>query len=91
LGNEFLDYAINPFVAGVYAGSPEQLSVQPRFRIYTHSKKNYGGLIKGQILAQEKGKNGPKKRKDRSRLFSYTNGMQRSRMQLEKNLGTEFT
>ena len=25
LGREFLDYAINPFVAGVYAGNPEQL------------------------------------------------------------------
>ncbi len=24
LGREFLDYAINPFVAGVYAGNPEQ-------------------------------------------------------------------
>ena len=27
LGAEFLDYAINPFVAGVYAGNPELLSV----------------------------------------------------------------
>ena len=31
LGREFLDYAINPFVAGVYAGSPEPLSVREAF------------------------------------------------------------
>ena len=31
LGQEFLDYAINPFVAGVYAGDPTKLSVQHAF------------------------------------------------------------
>jgi protoporphyrinogen/coproporphyrinogen III oxidase len=31
LGKEFLDYAINPFVAGVYAGNPEELSVKSAF------------------------------------------------------------
>jgi oxygen-dependent protoporphyrinogen oxidase len=31
LGQEFLDYAINPFVAGVYAGKPEDLSVKSAF------------------------------------------------------------
>ena len=31
LGKEFLDYAINPFVAGVYAGRPEELSVKSAF------------------------------------------------------------
>ena len=31
LGQEFLDYAINPFVAGVYAGRPEELSVKSAF------------------------------------------------------------
>ena len=31
LGQEFLDYAINPFVAGVYAGDPERLSVKHAF------------------------------------------------------------
>ena len=31
LGNEFLDYAIDPFVAGIYAGDPEHISVPAAF------------------------------------------------------------
>src|SRR5207249_3692087 len=31
LGPEFLDYAIDPFVAGIYAGDPEQISVPAAF------------------------------------------------------------
>jgi len=32
LGREFLDYAINPFVAGIYAGDPARLSVKHAFQ-----------------------------------------------------------
>jgi oxygen-dependent protoporphyrinogen oxidase len=76
LGKEFLDYAINPFVAGVYAGNPEQLSVQAAFpKLYALEKK-YGGLIIGQILGVRERKKRAEKAKDRSRLFSYRRGMQ---------------
>lgn len=76
LGSEFLDYAINPFVAGVYAGDPEQLSVQAAFPKLYALEKNYGGLIKGQILGASERKRREEKAKDRSRLFSFKNGMQ---------------
>ena len=76
LGKEFLDYAINPFVAGVYAGNPEQLSVQAAFpKLYALEKK-YGGLIKGQILGARERKQRTEKAKDRARLFSFRDGMQ---------------
>lgn len=42
LGQEFLDYAINPFVAGVYAGNPEDLSVKSAFQNFMPLKKNTG-------------------------------------------------
>ncbi len=87
LGKEFLDYAINPFVAGVYAGNPEQLSVQAAFpKLYALEKK-YGGLIKGQLLGARERKKRAEKAKDRSRLFSYKNGMQTLPDAIAKALG----
>jgi oxygen-dependent protoporphyrinogen oxidase len=76
LGKEFLDYAINPFVAGVYAGNPEQLSVQAAFpKLYALEKK-YGGLIKGMILGKKERRQRNETAKDRSRMFSFVDGMQ---------------
>src|SRR5947209_5171308 len=44
LGQEFLDYTIDPFVAGVYAGDPEKLSVNHAFpKLYALEEK-YGSL-----------------------------------------------
>ncbi|MBI3006141.1 MAG: protoporphyrinogen oxidase, partial [Ignavibacteriales bacterium] len=76
LGREFLDYAINPFVAGVFAGDPEQLSIQAAFPKLYALEKNYGGLIKGQILGARERRKRAEKAKDRAGMFSFKNGMQ---------------
>lgn len=48
LGQTMLDYAINPFVAGVYAGDPETLSVKYGFPKLYNLEQNYGGsLLRG--------------------------------------------
>ncbi len=48
LGREMLDYAINPFVGGVYAGKPEDLSVKYGFPKLYALEQNFGGsLLKG--------------------------------------------
>ncbi len=75
LGQEFLDYAINPFVAGVYAGKPEKLSVLSAFpKLYALEQK-YGSLIKGAIIGARERKKSKEVSKDRARLFSFRNGM----------------
>jgi oxygen-dependent protoporphyrinogen oxidase len=76
LGREFLDYAINPFVAGVYAGSPEHLSVRAAFPKLYALEDNYGGLIKGMIGGARERKKRAEVAKDRARMFSFRNGMQ---------------
>jgi oxygen-dependent protoporphyrinogen oxidase len=50
LGREFLDYAIHPFVAGVYAGDPAQLSVPWAFPKLYALEQQYGSLLKGALL-----------------------------------------
>jgi oxygen-dependent protoporphyrinogen oxidase len=75
LGNEFLDYAINPFVAGVYAGDPEALSTAAAFpKLYALEQK-YGSLIKGQIKGAKERKQRGEVAKDRARMFSFIGGL----------------
>lgn len=76
LGREFLDYAINPFVAGVYAGNPEQLSVRAAFPKLYALEKEYGGLIKGMIRGAKERKKRAEKSKDRAQMFSFIEGME---------------
>ena len=90
LGREFLDYAINPFVAGVYAGNPEQLSVQSAFpKLYALEHK-YGGLIKGMVRGARERKQRAEKAKDRARMFSFVNGMQQFPEALARSLGERY-
>ena len=75
LGREFLDYAINPFVAGVYAGNPEELSVQAAFpKLYALEEK-YGGLVKGMIRGRKERRERAEQAKDRAKMFSFARGM----------------
>lgn len=87
LGRELLDYGINPFVAGVYAGSPEQLSVRSAFpKLYALEEK-YGGLIKGMIKGARERKRRAEVAKDRARMFSFARGMQTFPDALARSLG----
>jgi oxygen-dependent protoporphyrinogen oxidase len=87
LGSEFLDYAINPFVAGVFAGDPESLSVQAAFpKLYALEEK-YGGLIKGLAKGRKERKQRAEKAKSSAKLFSFLDGMQSLPDALATSLG----
>ena len=76
LGKEFLDYAINPFVAGVYAGKPEELSVKSAFpKLYALEEK-YGGLIVGTIRSIRERKRRAEVSKQSAKMISFKDGMQ---------------
>lgn len=76
LGKEFLDYAINPFVSGVFAGDPEKLSVASAFPKLYRLEEVYGGLIKGMILGAKERKKDKEKSKQSAKMFSFKDGMQ---------------
>jgi oxygen-dependent protoporphyrinogen oxidase len=76
LGVEFLDYAIEPFVAGIYAGDPELLSVPAAFpRLYALEQR-YRSLIRGQILGARERARAREKAKNAASSFSFRDGMQ---------------
>ncbi len=87
LGSEFLDYAIDPFVAGVYAGDPAQLSVRAAFPKLYALEERYGGLIVGTIRSRKERRRRQEVAKDRARLFSFAGGMQRLPLAIAHELG----
>ena len=76
LGKEFLDYAIDPFVSGVFAGDPAKLSVASAFPKLYRLEEVYGGLIKGMILGARERKKRNEESKQSAKMFSFLNGMQ---------------
>ena len=75
LGQEFLDYAINPFVAGVYAGNPEDLSVNSAFPKLYALEEEYGGLIVGTIRSIREMTKRKEQSKQRAKILSFKDGM----------------
>jgi protoporphyrinogen/coproporphyrinogen III oxidase len=69
LGREFLDYAVNPLVGGVYAGDPETLSVRHAFPKLRALEQDHGSLLRG-ALKRRNMSGGPK-----GRIFSFPNGL----------------
>ena len=57
-GREFLDYVVAPFVSGVYAGDPEELSVKYAVRKVHELEQKYGSVIKGAIKLKALGPSG---------------------------------
>ena len=76
LGREFLDYAIDPFVSGVFAGDPHKLSVKSAFPKLYRLEELYGGLIKGMIKGARERKKRAEQSKQSAKMFSFINGMQ---------------
>ncbi|MBS0664709.1 MAG: protoporphyrinogen oxidase [Verrucomicrobia bacterium] len=81
LGREFLDYAVNPFVGGVYAGDPRRLSVRHGFPKLFNLEQEHGSLIRG-ALKRRNTSGGPK-----GRIFSFPDGLVELPRALAASLG----
>ena len=91
LGREFLDRAIDPMVAGIYAGDPQALSVAHAFPRIKALEDEYGSLIRGRILgARARARRGAVAR-DRAPMFSFDEGLQILPDALAADLGDAVT
>ncbi len=75
LGAEFLDYLIDPFVAGVYAGDPEHLSIVHALPKMAALENRYGSLIKGAVLGGKERRERNAPLKSEPRMFSLDGGL----------------
>ncbi len=72
LGPEVLDYLVEPFVAGIFAGDPEQLSVRYAFPKLFELEQQYGSLFWGLIRDRMKQRYHPAPRRS---MFSFVEGL----------------
>jgi protoporphyrinogen/coproporphyrinogen III oxidase len=52
-GHEILEYLVSPFVSGVYAGDPEQLSLRAAFPSLEEWERKYGSVIRGAMKSRK--------------------------------------
>src|SRR5262249_23122017 len=76
LGREFVDYVIDPFVAGVYAGDPDELSVAAAFPRLHALEQQHGSILKGQLRGARERKADRQKASAAGTSFSFVDGMQ---------------
>lgn len=73
-GSELVDYGLNPFVSGVYAGDASKLSAKHAFPSLWAAERSHGSIIRAQIAAaREKRRQGQPR--GPSPLISFTEGL----------------
>jgi len=74
LGNSYLEYAVDPFISGIYAGDPKRLVTRYALpKLYTLEQK-YGSFIKGGIKKSKEHKSEIEKKVSRD-VFSVKGGL----------------
>lgn len=74
LGKSFVDYAVDPFLSGVYAGNPNTLVTRYALPKLYNLEQNYGSFIKGSIAKAKE----PKTERNRlatRKVFSAQGGL----------------
>lgn len=88
LGRSYLDYAVDPFLSGVYAGDPTKLITRYALPKLYNLEQEYGGFIRGGIAKARQ----PKTDRDRlatKQVFSAEGGMESLPKALTKRIGAD--
>lgn len=88
LGKSFLDYAVDPFLSGVYAGDPMKLVTRYALPKLYNLEQQYGGFIRGTIAKAKQ----PKTDRDRlatKKVFSAAGGLDRLTGAMAEAIGAD--
>ncbi len=80
---EIVEYAVNPFVAGIYAGDPEKLLMSQTFNGLKKAEKKHGSVIKG-MMKEKKGT-------ARRNTYSFVQGISTLTDKLAEQIPVEYS
>jgi protoporphyrinogen/coproporphyrinogen III oxidase len=90
LGDEILERLVEPFLSGVYAGDPEELSLQACFPKLAEFEAESGGILRGALRSAKQSRQGggkPKRSLRPYRLCSFGHGLSALPEALAESLG----
>ncbi|HEY4784411.1 MAG TPA: protoporphyrinogen oxidase [Bacteroidales bacterium] len=88
MGQSFLDYAIDPFILGVYSGDPSKLITKYAFPKLYNLEQNYGSFIGGSVKRMFRKKDERDKKATR-KVFSVKGGLSNLTQAIHKAAGAE--
>lgn len=88
LGDSFLNYAIDPFILGIYAGDPSYIVPKYALPKLYNLEQNYGSFIGGAIKKRKEIKSDNDKKATRE-IFSIKGGLEQLIKALIKNIGNQ--
>ena len=86
LGRSYLDYAVDPFISGIYAGDPQKLITRYALPKLYALEQNYGSFIKGAIKKSREPKSEAEKKASKE-VFSVKGGLGNLVRALAKSAG----
>lgn len=88
MGRSFLDYAIDPFILGIYSGDPAKLVTKYAFPKLYRLEQDYGSFIGGSIKKAREPKSERDKKATKS-IFSVKGGLHNLIQALVNRIGEE--
>jgi oxygen-dependent protoporphyrinogen oxidase len=88
MGQSFLNYAIDPFILGIYAGDPAYIVPKYALPKLYQLEQDYGSFIGGAIKKKRE-KKSPQEKKITREIFSIKGGLQRLTETLTEIIGSE--
>ena len=88
LGKSFLQYAVDPFVGGIYAGDPMKLETRHALPKLYNLEQKYGSFIRGAMAKAKE----PKSDRDRlatKEVYSARHGLETMIHEMVEQIGTE--
>ena len=88
MGKSYLDYAVDPFISGIYSGDPNTLVTKYAMAKLYNLEQNYGSFVRGALKKRGEQKSELEKKATRE-VFSAKGGLRNLTEALTSEIGTD--